>query len=432
VLKKITYTKINSGQKVNVDGLIGRHDKICYFNSNSESNISQTANDELIAIGCTNEIIVKNDHNALTSLQTFSKKNKFWIFGFLSYDLKNEIENLDSGNTDGLDFPLLHFFVPQVVIQIIEDTHFVYYDDASTKIEEVQNIYELAFSKANKAETKSVLKNEIKNRISKEEYFQSFNSIKSHLLRGDIYEINFCQEFYSENSAIDPSIVFEKLNDISQAPFAALCKFNDHFIISSSPERFLKKQGNKLISQPIKGTAKRSDNKEVDEKLKIDLQNNLKEQNENVMIVDLVRNDLSKIAKKGSVQVDELFGVYSFRQVHQLISTISCEVKEDISLADIIRATFPMGSMTGAPKISAMKLIEKYEITKRGVYSGAVGYISPEGDFDFSVVIRSILYNSSNHYVSFMVGSAITAKADPEQEYEECLLKAKAMFEVLG
>jgi para-aminobenzoate synthetase component 1 len=149
------------------------------------------------------------------------------------------------------------------------------------------------------------------------------------------------------------------------------------------------------------------------------------------MIVDLVRNDLSKIASKGSVNVDELFGIYSFKQVHQMISTVSCEIKDHFTFTDIIKATFPMGSMTGAPKVRAMQIIEECESTKRGVYSGALGYIEPNGDFDFSVVIRSILYNSSNNYLSFMTGSAITSQADAESEYAECLLKAKAMFEAL-
>ena len=149
------------------------------------------------------------------------------------------------------------------------------------------------------------------------------------------------------------------------------------------------------------------------------------------MIVDLVRNDLSRIAVKNTVKVDELFGIYTFDQVHQMISTISCEVKAETTIKDILQATFPMGSMTGAPKIRAMKLIEKFEETKRGLYSGAIGYISPEGDFDFNVVIRSIQYNTLKMYLSFMVGGAITIASDAELEYQECLVKAKALFEVL-
>jgi para-aminobenzoate synthetase component I len=431
VLKKITYKNIDEALKPNINRLNKDFKTICYFNSNTEFNSkNHLSNDKLIAIGCTQEIIVKNENNALEQLQSFYNKNKFWIFGCLSYDLKNNIENLTSENLDMQGFPLLYFFVPKIVIQVLSGNHILYYDDKYTAADEAKNIYELTFLQS-LATSEIYSKPKIKSRITKEEYLKTFDSIKTHIYRGDIYEINFCQEFYSDETSVDPVSTFEKLNEISQAPFAAFCKFGEHYLLSSSPERYLKKEGNHIISQPIKGTAKRSMNAKEDKLLKEQLQQNLKERNENVMIVDLVRNDLSRIAKKGSVQVDELFGVYSFRQVHQLISTVSCELKENTSFTDIIKNTFPMGSMTGAPKISAMQLIEKYENTRRGMYSGAIGYINPEGDFDFSVVIRSILYNSATKHLSFMVGSAITAGAEARQEYDECLLKAKAMFEVL-
>jgi para-aminobenzoate synthetase component I len=432
MLKKITYSNINADLKANLFELNRRFDKICYFNSNSKINKAlPTLNDQLIAIGCVKELIVKNENKALEQLQSFYDENKSWIFGALSYDLKNEIEDISSQHLDDVGFPLVHFFIPEVTIQVKGNDHFVYYDEDVTSIDSAKRIYDVVFSNTEKAEKIIPAKAEIKKRISKEEYLKSFNNIRAHVMRGDIYEINFCQEFYSDNAEIDPVTVFEKLNAISEAPFAAFCKFNDQFVLSSSPERFLKKEGPRLITQPIKGTAKRAQDIEEDEKLKTMLKNDPKEQNENVMIVDLVRNDLSRVAKKGSVKVDELFGVYSFRQVHQLISTVSCELKDDVTFIDILKSAFPMGSMTGAPKVSAMKLIEKFESTKRGIYSGALGYISPEKDFDFSVVIRSIIYNSINHYLSFMVGSAITANAEAEKEYEECMLKAKAMLEVL-
>ncbi|MGB2088637.1 MAG: chorismate-binding protein, partial [Psychroflexus salarius] len=155
-----------------------------------------------------------------------------------------------------------------------------------------------------------------------------------------------------------------------------------------------------------------------------------KELAENIMIVDLVRNDLSKLATKASVKVDELCRIYTFEQVHQMISTISCELKPNIDFTSILEATFPMGSMTGAPKIEAMKLAEAYETTKRGLYSGSIGYITPNGDFDFNVVIRSLLYNAKRAYLSYMVGSAITDQSIPENEYQECLLKGKALQEI--
>jgi para-aminobenzoate synthetase component 1 len=153
---------------------------------------------------------------------------------------------------------------------------------------------------------------------------------------------------------------------------------------------------------------------------------------ENLMIVDLVRNDLAKSSKPGSVKVEELFGIYSFKQLHQMISTVSSIKRENVDPVEVIKNAFPMGSMTGAPKIRAMELIEKYETTKRGVYSGASGYFTPEMDFDFNVLIRSIFYNDTANKLSFQVGSAITYDADPEYEYKECLLKAKAIFEILG
>ena len=221
------------------------------------------------------------------------------------------------------------------------------------------------------------------------------------------------------------------MNEISTPPFASFLKIDEQYLLSASPERYLKKEGNKIISQPIKGTAKRLISPIDDEKIASDLSRDEKERAENVMIVDLVRNDLSKTAKIGSVHVEELCKVYSFKQVHQMISTVVSEVEPTMHPVEIIRSTFPMGSMTGAPKVSAMKIIETLEETKRGLYSGAVGYFTPENDFDFNVVIRSILYDQEKKYISYSVGGAITAKSVPENEYEECLLKAKAMKHVL-
>jgi para-aminobenzoate synthetase component 1 len=430
VLQTVVHKKTTETLNPNIDGLNKQFDHLCYYNSNKNYNSDQqTEFDALLAVGVSQEIVIKNNESVFSELQNFYEKNRGWLFGFLNYDLKNCIEDLSSQNHDGHEFPLLHFFSPKVVIQINNETLQLQYDDNNTSAEEAQNIYDIAFSEP--AQLSTTGKFEIHNRISKEEYINTFYKIKHHIERGDIYEINLCQEFYSENAEIDPPSVFNKLDKTSLAPFSAFCKFNEHYILSASPERFLKKKGNKIISQPMKGTIKRAEDKIKDEELKQRLRNDKKEQNENVMIVDLVRNDLSKIAKRGTVNVDELFGIYSFPQVHQMISSISCELKEKISFTDILKATFPMGSMTGAPKVSAMKIIEETETTMRSAYSGALGYIDPNGDFDFNVIIRSILYNSKNKYLSFMTGSAITSKAEAETEYEECLLKAKAMFEVL-
>ncbi|AUP77697.1 aminodeoxychorismate synthase component I [Flavivirga eckloniae] len=358
-----------------------------------------------------------------------------WIFGYLTYDLKNDVENLSSDNFDGLEFPDLYFFQPKKVFLFKEDQVEIQYlncvdDELEEDLKEIQGENECLPERSRKA-TNEAHQVKIKLRIHKDEYFEKVNKMLAHIHRGDIYEANFCQEFYAENTGINPLETYTKLNNISKPPFATFLKYGDKYLMSASPERYLKKEGHTIISQPIKGTAKRSENILEDEELKKALSQDIKERSENIMIVDLVRNDLSKTAIKGSVEVEELTKVYTFDQVHQMISTVTSKVEETTHAVDILKSTFPMGSMTGAPKISAMRIIEDLEETKRGLYSGSVGYFSPTGDFDFNVVIRSILYNETKKYVSYSVGSAITAKSDPLKEYEECLVKAKAMRTVL-
>ncbi|TVZ56079.1 para-aminobenzoate synthetase component 1 [Lutibacter sp. Hel_I_33_5] len=373
---------------------------------------------------------IKTDyHNAFEKLKEYQTITNDYIFGYISYDVKNDVENLSSTNFDGLDFADLYFFQPKKIIFIKGNTiEFHYLKMVDDEIEnDFKNIQD---SKQQKI-INSCKDIKIKLRIHKDKYHQKVSKVLEHIYRGDIYEANFCQEFYVENCTIDPYKVYEHLNQISEPPFATFLKIDDNFLLSASPERYIKKEGTKIISQPIKGTAKRFINKIDDDKAAFDLARDEKEISENVMIVDLVRNDLSKTAKKGSVNVEELCKVYSFKQVHQLISTVVSEVEETTHPIDIIKSTFPMGSMTGAPKVSAMQIIEKLEETKRGLYSGTVGYFTPTGDFDFNVVIRSILYNQEKKYISYSVGGAITAKSTPEKEYEECLLKAKAMKYVL-
>jgi para-aminobenzoate synthetase component 1 len=374
---------------------------------------------------------IKTDYtNAFDKLKEYQSITNDYLFGYLSYDLKNDVENLSSKNFDGLDFSDLYFFQPQRIIFIkgntIEFSYLKMIDD------EIDTDFETIVATKIHQEKKSTSEEiKIKLRIHKDEYYQKVNTVLNHIHRGDIYEANFCQEFYAENATINPLEVYHHLNEISEPPFATFLKCEHQYLLSASPERYIKKDGEKVISQPIKGTAKRLVSKVDDEQISFELARDEKERSENIMIVDLVRNDLSKTAIKGTVKVEELCKVYSFKQVHQLISTVVSEVENTTHPLDIIRETFPMGSMTGAPKISAMKIIEEQEETKRGLYSGAVGYFTPNGDFDFNVVIRSILYNEENKYVSFSVGGAITAKSTPEKEYEECFLKAKAMKYVL-
>lgn len=366
---------------------------------------------------------------AFEDLHQYQSQTKDWLFGYLSYDLKNDIEDLQSNNHDGLEFPDLYFFQPKKLFLFKGNQLEMHYlrlcdDEMENDFEEILQCSEMQIV------TPSAV--EVQQRIPKEHYLSKVSKMLEQIHRGDIYEANFCMEFYAENSQINPLEVYQKLNTLSEAPFAVYFKNNQQYLLSASPERYLKKEGTKVISQPIKGTAKRFSDSNLDEKSKLELAEDPKERSENIMIVDLVRNDLSRTATKGSVHVEELCGIYSFQQVHQMISTVVSEVEHTTSPIEILRTTFPMGSMTGAPKISAMNSIENLEETKRGLYSGAVGYFTPNGDFDFNVVIRSILYNAENQYASFSVGSAITSLSDPEKEYEECLLKAKAMFAVLS
>lgn len=362
---------------------------------------------------------LKNSHSKLND----------WLIGYLSYDVKNQIENLHSTNYDGISAPEKFFFCPRYVFEFNGKALHVHY---LPEFDSEKDIFSLIESLKNQTSVIKPLGNEIniESRVSKEDYIENVNAIKKHIRRGDIYELNYCIEFYSENALIDPPSVYERLNTLSPMPFSTYFRINNHFLMCASPERFLAKRKNKIISQPIKGTAKRGEN-EKEDKLIIDiLKSDPKEQAENVMIVDLVRNDLSHTAARGSVIVEELFDIKTFHQLHQMQSTVTSELKSNIPFTDAIKNSFPMGSMTGAPKIRAMELIEEYESTKRGIYSGTVGYITPEGDFDFNVIIRSILYNSENRYLSFMAGSAITDGSDAEKEYEECMLKVAAMKKV--
>jgi para-aminobenzoate synthetase component 1 len=399
------------------------------LDSNVESNENQLykSYDLIIAVDAFTSI--QTDYEkAFEDLYQYQSKANDWLFGYLAYDLKNDVEHLQSQNFDGLGFSDLYFFQPKKIFLLKDSTLEIQYlnmcdDEIDSDLEDILNQ-----EKSESQESKVT----IQQRISKENYIKKVEKTLAHIRRGDIYEANFCMEFYSNEASIAPFEVFTKLNKISAAPFSVYLKKNNHYLLSASPERYLKKENEKVISQPIKGTAKRNSNSELDGQNKVALQYNAKERSENIMIVDLVRNDLSQTATKSSVEVEELCNVYSFKQVHQMISTITSNVAHTTSPIEILRTTFPMGSMTGAPKISAMKIIEDLEETKRGLYSGAVGYFTPSGNFDFNVVIRSILYNSDNKYLSFSVGSAITSEAIPENEYEECLLKAKAMFEVLN
>ncbi len=397
---------------------------ICCFLDNHQYTSPFQSVECLAAVGAVRTFTATD--NILDQLNTFCNLEKDWLFGHLNYDLKNAIDPLQSHHPDNIGFPDVFFFQPEIVLQLNDDVCFI---ASLTKDPEIILI-EIQNSPWTMDHGPCTITTQP--RITQQEYIAIIQQLLHHIHRGDCYEINFCQEFYATDVQADPLRLYNRLTAVSPNPFSSFYKLNDKYLLCASPERYMQRKGNHIISQPIKGTFKRDLNNEAaDQKLKTQLQQSEKDRTENVMIVDLVRNDLSRICKEGSVKVDELFGVYTFPQVHQMISTISGDLKEEVTFSEMIKATFPMGSMTGAPKRKVMELIEQYEKTKRGIYSGAVGYINPEKDFDFNVVIRSILYNVSSQYLSYLVGGGITAQSDPEKEYEECLLKAEAMKQVL-
>lgn len=400
---------------------------ICCLLDNHQYNLSHHRYECIVAAGSLRSVKAQAGE-AFDQLQSFIDRETDWIFGHLSYDLKNEIEYLYSAGYDGIQFPDLFFFVPEIILQLDKSKLSV-----GSFNQDHELIYQQIMDRNSKSSSSEFQQINVKSRISRKQYVDTIKQLQQHILRGDCYEINFCQEFYAEDVSIEPIRTYHALSDASPNPYSAFYKFEDKFLICASPERYLKKTGSTVLSQPIKGTWQRNiDNSEEDELNKNLLLASSKDRSENVMVVDLVRNDLSKICIEGSVKVDELFGVYKFPQLYQMISTVSGILSPGISITEIMRATFPMGSMTGAPKKKVMELIEQYEPTRRGIFSGTVGYISPEKDFDFNVVIRSIMYNSSSHYLSFQAGSAITFYSDPETEYNECLLKAMTIKKVLA
>lgn len=364
--------------------------------------------------------------NILSPFSLFEKKTEDWLFGHVSFELKKETEGIPSLLPEFIGFEDLLFFVPEYVL-ILKNNII----EIGSLAEDHEQIFKAILHYQPRPSSEYNLPF-INQGVSKEKYIHNVQQLQQRILRGDCYEINYCIDFYAEDCVIDPLKVYNALNTFSPNPFSCFYKNDDKYLLCASPERYLKKQDKKIISQPIKGTAPREiTDIQKDAVNRENLHSSEKDKSENVMVVDLVRNDLAKICAEGSVKVEELFGIYSFPQVYQMISTISGILKSNISAAEIIRTTFPMGSMTGAPKHKVLELIEAFERTKRGLFSGAVGYINPSGNFDFNVVIRSILYNASRQYLAYYVGSGITFYSNAEDEYEECLLKAKAIKKVL-
>lgn len=352
-----------------------------------------------------------------------AQKCNDWLFGHFSYHSFHSYHGIPQPNIPDQGFAGSLLFCPETVIEIIGNRLII-----STQEPSAETIWN-NIRQIDVTPLYQPLPNvQFNAELEPDMYIQKVEVLLDHIRRGDCYEINFCQEYFAYPVTIPALSTYIQLMEVSPNPFSCFYKNNGNYVLCASPERFLQKRGNQIRSQPIKGTIRRNiTNPEQDELLQQALLNSSKNQSENIMVVDLVRNDLSRICREGTVRVTELLGLHTFPQVHQLISTVEGELLPYTTLLDVLKATFPMGSMTGAPKKKVLELIEEYEFVPRGIYSGSIGYITPQKDFDWNVVIRSLVYLSSQEYLSYHVGGGITANSDPQQEWEECQVKARAI-----
>lgn len=362
----------------------------------------------------------KNTYKTLAELQRATNEKK-WLFGALGYDLKNQFEKLTSSNAPIVETEDILFFEPKTLILIHKSGEIEIQGD---------HVHDSFWQERELPQHENLSSDQLP--TQREDYIGKINTIHDLIRDGDVYELNYCVPHTHTFSSFSPLRFQLDLIKASPVPMASYLKADHTHLCGASMERYLLKEGAKLISQPIKGTIRKGTTPQEDEQLIAELENSEKDKAENVMIVDLVRNDLNRICKRGSVQVTELFGIYSYLQVHQMISTVEGEINEQTTLTDILKASFPMGSMTGAPKIAAMQHIEQLENFKRGWYSGAVGYITLGGDFDFNVVIRSVICDMQTKVLNYNAGGAITIDSDPEGEWNEVKLKTKAITQVLG
>lgn len=379
-------------------------------------------NSFLVGIGCESEFLLHSDLN-WNALDTFLEKHEGrTLFTVINYQLGLDILSVPHAPNQ---LPLLRVWVPESTYLYESTTAYL----LEGKHDEMhQKLAEAVFETRENAPTV-----QWKAKIDQTTYLERIQQLKEHIQLGDIYELNFCQLIESQPitlHSIQP--FFNRMWELNPTPFAGMVETERWMLASASPERFIQKKGSKLISQPIKGTAPRGKTEPEDMQFRNNLQASPKERAENVMIVDLVRNDLSRVATKGSVHVEELCGIYSFPTVHQMISTISCELKEKTSFSEILKAAFPMGSMTGAPKKSAVELAEKYEGFSREFYSGSFGVIYPNMDFDLNVLIRTLVYDHQTKKLSCGVGGAITMLSDAQAEYEECRFKVDKILSLFG
>ncbi len=350
---------------------------------------------------------------------------KEWLFGHINYDYKNQLyKDMKSEQVAWFQNEDCRFFKPQIVIWIAAGSNQLHIESADWAPEV---ILEQIMNAAEELTSSEAPRPQFQKLFDKETYLERVREVKEHILNGDCYELNLCVGSIAEQVDMDPFSCFARLNRVNPAPFACFYKSGTFFALGSSPERFLAKDGRQLLAQPMKGTIRRSADESEDEQLKTRLAKDEKERAENVMIADLMRNDLAKSCVTGSIKVPELFKVATFPTLHTMISSVEGTLREEVPSFTALLNAFPMGSMTGAPKKIVMELIEALEKSKRELYAGCIGYCNPAGDFDFNVVIRTLLYNSSSKRLSYHTGGAITIDSDPEKEWQEVLLKAKAL-----
>lgn len=351
--------------------------------------------------------------------------------GYFGYDLKDRIERLPDAAVREPDFPDLYwmFFKAVLCFDHAAGEAFVCGEKTAAR-----NLFR-RITEGAPASVGSPVKPDFKlnYRVSKRDYLSAIERAKEHIRRGDIYEVNLshrCDLAFSHAAETFAGDLYGRLAKASPSPFSAFLRFDDLFVVSSSPERFLSVEGRAVESRPIKGTRPRGENPQEDRELMRQLRDSEKDRAENLMIVDLTRNDLGRICETGSIEVPSLFDVETYRTVFQMVSVVKGVLLPDVELDAIVRACFPPGSMTGTPKISAMKIIETLEPFKRGIYSGALGWIGFDGNLDLSVVIRTLILQGRSGW--FQVGGAIVADSDPEAEYRETLDKAAGILDALG
>jgi len=397
---------------------------ITYLNPNQYKNYPQKPFRQLIAFGSEHSVEINTSRHIFDTWEEI--RNQYpndWLFTFISYEGKNSVEDISSNKKQAIRFNTATFNIPQHVWEITPNEIRLLKGAGSSIISEIH-----AYRIEEKKQQANVTINHL---VDRSHYIKQVTAIQKYIREGNAYEINYCIPF-TGNGKLNAVETYFKLNTLAPMPFSVFYKWNTEYILSASPERFIKKEGTSIISQPIKGTSKRGSTAEEDEKLKTILRHSQKEQSENTMIVDLVRNDLSRTAIAGTVHVPELSGMYTFPNVHQLISTVASTIDPAYSAIEVIKKSFPMGSMTGAPKVSAMQLIDAVEEVARGPFSGTVGYMDPEDNFDFNVLIRSIFYNDDTQEIFMEAGSAITSYADAATEYDECILKITPMITILS